>query len=76
MEVFTVRFESANETEGGLDGVLLDDTTAALDLLVGRLLAVAGRTYVPASTRLGLTHFQLTRGLLGVSTESATAGLP
>ncbi len=51
-----------------LDGVLLDDTTAALDLLVGRLLAVAGRTYVPASTRLGLTHFQLTRGLLGVST--------
>lgn len=24
MEVFTVRFESANETEGGLDGVLLD----------------------------------------------------
>jgi hypothetical protein len=51
-----------------LDGVLLDDTAAALDLLVDRLLAVAGRRYVPVNTRLGLTHFQLTRGLLGVST--------
>lgn len=51
-----------------LDGVLPDDTQAALEVMMQRLLQVAGRAYVPASTRLGLAHFQLTRGLLGVST--------
>jgi altronate dehydratase len=51
-----------------LDGVLLDDTGAALDLLLARLLAVASRSCVPVSSAAGLTHFQLTRGLLGVST--------
>jgi len=36
--------------------------------MIRRVLEVAGRAYVPAATRLGLAHFQLTRGLLGVST--------
>jgi len=51
-----------------VDGVLPDDSEAALEVMIRRVLEVAGRAYVPAATRLGLAHFQLTRGLLGVST--------
>ncbi len=50
------------------DGVLSSDTSEALKQVLERVTAVAGRTYVPVATRLGLGHFQLGRGLLGVST--------
>lgn len=59
----------SNELAGDdVDGVLPDELEAALAMILGRVAAVAGREYVPASTRLGLAHFQLGRGLLGVST--------
>ncbi len=50
--------------DGSLTGVWEQDR----ETLGARIAQVASRTYVPAATAQGLTHFQLTRGLLGIST--------
>ena len=51
-----------------VDGRLPNDAAAAEALVRGRLVEVVGHRYIPRSAALGLTHFQLTRGLLGIST--------
>ncbi|HEY0967968.1 MAG TPA: UxaA family hydrolase [Opitutaceae bacterium] len=51
-----------------VDGRLPNDAAAAEALLLARLQAVVSHAYTPTTTALGLTHFQLTRGLLGIST--------
>ena len=51
-----------------VDGFLSGKAEADLALLAQRVAAMAQREYVPAMTKTGLNHFQLTRGLLGVST--------
>lgn len=50
------------------DGILTDDIDRNIGSIMDRMIAVARREYTPAISALGLTHFQLTRGLLGVST--------
>ncbi len=55
---------SPENADGTLSGVPERD----LSLLLDRIGDVTSRRYTPASTALGMTHFQLTRGLLGIST--------
>ena len=52
-----------------LDLILKNDTSegALVDALVSKIEAVASRTYQPMLYGRGVTNFQLTRGLLGVS---------
>lgn len=50
--------------DGVLRGIVEQDLAGIVDLVAG----VASQRYTPVSTVLGMTHFQLTRGLLGVST--------
>ncbi|MBL9193716.1 MAG: UxaA family hydrolase [Opitutaceae bacterium] len=55
--------------EGEVDGfVSASDRSDRLAEVKARLAATVSGHYVPASRRLGLSHFQLTRGLLGIST--------
>lgn len=54
----------SESVDGSLTGVWEQDR----EILGNRISQVASRTYVPAATAQGLTHFQLTRGLLGIST--------
>ncbi|MBP7142476.1 MAG: UxaA family hydrolase [Opitutaceae bacterium] len=51
-----------------IDGVLTSDIMRDLTLIADRISAVTAGTYFPVADSLGLTHFQLTRGLLGIST--------
>ena len=55
---------SPENADGTLSGVPAQD----LAMLMERIAGVTSQRYTPASTALGMTHFQLTRGLLGVST--------
>lgn len=50
------------------DGTLRGDVHADTEMLQGLLLATAGRSHQPAGDRIGYDDFQITRGLLGVST--------
>jgi len=51
-----------------VDGFLSGDSGPDLDLLLELVLAAAGGALAGAATSSGLVEFQLTRGLLGVST--------
>ncbi len=50
------------------DGLLTGDAMHDLTLIADRISGITAGTYSTVSDSLGLTHFQLTRGLLGVST--------
>lgn len=50
------------------DGMLTGDAMHDLTLIADRISAITAGTYSAVSDSLGLTHFQLTRGLLGIST--------
>jgi len=50
------------------DGTLTGDAAPDLALIVDRMDRLFRGEYTPASRALGMTHFQLTRGLLGIST--------
>jgi len=51
-----------------IDAFLAGEAIADEATLTRLLVAVAQREYTPAVTGQGFTDFQLTRGLLGVST--------
>jgi len=56
---------AGEDIDGFLGGVSLDDDLAQV---IGKLVGVAGAVDQPVSARQGLQAFQLTRGLLGIST--------
>lgn len=49
------------------DGLLAIDVKHDLELITGRIAGVIAGNYTTACTSLGFSHFQITRGLLGVS---------
>jgi hypothetical protein len=51
-----------------VDGFLSDDAAADEAMLRRLLVITAQGDYAPAATRGGFTDFQITRGLLGVTT--------
>lgn len=65
---FAPASENTSSLGDSIDGVLSGALAADLEVLGAKISRAASREYVPAATAQGLTHFQLTRGLLGIST--------
>lgn len=66
---FAPESERGDLPDSEIDGfVSAESRTDLFTSVKARLAETASGNYVPASRRLGLGHFQLTRGLLGIST--------
>lgn len=66
---FAPESERGAWSESEVDGFVSNQTSPdSLNQIKERLAETASGRYEPANRRLGLSHFQLTRGLLGIST--------